>query len=87
MTTRPTGDELLAVFTRGDLGGDEKLDLMEFTLVLEELGLSWTRAETQDRFERADSNLNQLARRHGVSRSTARAALITLETAGLVTCV
>ncbi|MEU9841318.1 winged helix-turn-helix domain-containing protein [Actinomadura sp. NPDC048032] len=30
---------------------------------------------------------NQLARRHGVSRSTARAALITLETAGLVTCV
>lgn len=58
MTTRPTGDELLAVFTRGDLGGDEKLDLMEFTLVLEELGLSWTRAETQDRFERADSNLD-----------------------------
>ena len=29
----------------------------------------------------------QLARRHGVSRSTARAALVTLETAGLVTCV
>ncbi|MEV0662166.1 winged helix-turn-helix domain-containing protein [Actinomadura luteofluorescens] len=29
----------------------------------------------------------QLARRHGVSRTTARAALITLETAGLVTCV
>ncbi|NDU77081.1 EF-hand domain-containing protein [Actinomadura sp. DSM 109109] len=58
MTTRPTGDELLAVFTRADLGGDEKLDLMEFTLVLEELGLSWTRAETQDRFERADTDLD-----------------------------
>ncbi|MES9543726.1 GntR family transcriptional regulator [Actinomadura sp. NPDC000600] len=29
----------------------------------------------------------QLARRHGVSRSTARAALITLERAGLVVCV
>ncbi|RFS82870.1 GntR family transcriptional regulator [Actinomadura spongiicola] len=29
----------------------------------------------------------QLAQRHGVSRSTARTALITLETAGLVTCV
>ncbi|MGI5203265.1 winged helix-turn-helix domain-containing protein [Spirillospora sp. CA-108201] len=30
---------------------------------------------------------NQLARSHGVSRSTARAALLTLEAAGLVTCV
>ncbi|MGP4025660.1 EF-hand domain-containing protein [Actinomadura sp. 3N407] len=58
MTTRPAGDDLLAVFRRADLGGDDKLDLMEFTLVLEELGLSWTRAETQDRFERADSNLD-----------------------------
>ena len=29
----------------------------------------------------------QLSRRYGVSRSTARTALITLETAGLVTCV
>ncbi|MFD0691049.1 EF-hand domain-containing protein [Actinomadura fibrosa] len=56
MTTRPTEDDLLAVFTRADLGGDEKLDLMEFTLVLESLGLAWTRAETQDRFERADTN-------------------------------
>ncbi|WP_067468260.1 EF-hand domain-containing protein [Actinomadura macra] len=56
MTTRPTEDDLLAVFTRADLGGDEKLDLMEFTLVLESLGLSWTRAETQDRFEQADTN-------------------------------
>ncbi|TDD88653.1 EF-hand domain-containing protein [Actinomadura darangshiensis] len=58
MTTRPTEDDLLSVFTRADLGGDEKLDLMEFTLVLEALGLSWTRAETQDRFEKADSNLD-----------------------------
>ena len=56
MTTGPTEDDLLTVFTRADLGGDEKLDLMEFTLVLESLGLSWTRAETQDRFEQADTN-------------------------------
>ncbi|QKW36118.1 EF-hand domain-containing protein [Actinomadura sp. NAK00032] len=58
MTTRPTEDDLLALFTRADLGGDRKLDLMEFTLVLDELGLAWTRAETQDRFERADGNLD-----------------------------
>ncbi|MGI5330789.1 EF-hand domain-containing protein [Actinomadura nitritigenes] len=58
MTTRPTEDDLLAVFTRADLGKDERLDLMEFTLVLEHLGLSWTRAETQDRFEKADANLD-----------------------------
>ncbi|MFG2089615.1 MULTISPECIES: EF-hand domain-containing protein [unclassified Spirillospora] len=58
MTAKPTEDDLLAVFGRADLGGDDRLDLMEFTLVLEELGLSWTRAETQDRFEKADSNLD-----------------------------
>ena len=58
MTTRPTEDDLVALFTRADLGGDQKLDLMEFTLVLDELGLAWTRAETQDRFERADTNLD-----------------------------
>ncbi|WP_131742016.1 EF-hand domain-containing protein [Actinomadura roseirufa] len=56
MTTRPTEDDLHAVFRRADLGGDDKLDLMEFTLVLDSLGLSWTRAETQDRFEQADTN-------------------------------
>ncbi|WP_433469668.1 EF-hand domain-containing protein [Spirillospora sp. CA-128828] len=58
MTTRPTGDDLLSVFTRADLGGDQKLDLMEFTMVLDELGLAWSRAETQDRFEKADANLD-----------------------------
>ncbi|WP_433323500.1 EF-hand domain-containing protein [Spirillospora sp. CA-294931] len=56
MTTKPTEDDLLALFSRADLGGDDKLDLMEFTLVLDSLGLSWTRAELQDRFERADTN-------------------------------
>ncbi|MGI5421213.1 winged helix-turn-helix domain-containing protein [Actinomadura luteofluorescens] len=41
------------------------------------------------RFQAGDAlpSEKQLARRHGVSRSTARAALITLETGGLVTCV
>ena len=41
------------------------------------------------RFQPGDvlSSEKQLARRHGVSRSTARTALITLEAAGLVTCV
>lgn len=58
MTTRPAGDDLPTVFRRADLGGDQRLDLMEFTLVLEQLGLSWTRSETQDRFEKADANLD-----------------------------
>ncbi|WP_410050102.1 EF-hand domain-containing protein [Actinomadura sp. CNU-125] len=31
---------------------------MEFTLVLEHLGLAWTRAETQHRFEQADTNFD-----------------------------
>ncbi|MFC5745517.1 EF-hand domain-containing protein [Actinomadura rugatobispora] len=56
MTTKPTGDDLLAVFARSDLGGDDRLDLMEFGMVLDSIGLSWTRAEVQDRFERADTN-------------------------------
>lgn len=56
MTTDPVKDDLHTVFSRADLGGDDRLDLMEFTMALESLGLSWTRAETQDRFERADLN-------------------------------
>ncbi|GAA2594566.1 EF-hand domain-containing protein [Actinomadura fulvescens] len=56
MTTKPTEDDLFTVFTRADLGGDEKLDLMEFTMVLESLGLSWARHEVQDHFETADTN-------------------------------
>ncbi|MFI0449979.1 EF-hand domain-containing protein [Actinomadura sp. 6N118] len=56
MTTNPTEDELFTAFTRADLGGDEKLDLMEFTMVLESLGLSWARHEVQDRFEKTDTN-------------------------------
>ncbi|WP_019634641.1 EF-hand domain-containing protein [Actinomadura atramentaria] len=54
MTTKPSEDDLLAVFSRADLGGDEKLDLMEFSLVLDLLGLSWNKAEVQHRFEQAD---------------------------------
>ncbi|MBW8482831.1 EF-hand domain-containing protein [Actinomadura parmotrematis] len=56
MTTKSPGDDLRTVFARADLGGDERLDLMEFGLVLEALGLSWSRAEVQDRFERADAD-------------------------------
>ncbi|MEU4821834.1 winged helix-turn-helix domain-containing protein [Actinomadura sp. NPDC023710] len=41
------------------------------------------------RFQAGDAlpSEKELARRHGVSRSTARTALITLEAAGLVACV
>ncbi|MFC5751689.1 winged helix-turn-helix domain-containing protein [Actinomadura rugatobispora] len=41
------------------------------------------------RFQAEDAlpSEKQLARRHDVSRSTARAALLALETAGLITCV
>jgi DNA-binding GntR family transcriptional regulator len=41
------------------------------------------------RFQAGDAlpSEKQLARRHGVSRSTARAALLDLEAAGLATCV
>ncbi|MEV5569881.1 EF-hand domain-containing protein [Spirillospora sp. NPDC052269] len=56
MTTKPAEDELVTVFTRADLGGDGRLDLMEFALVLDSIGLSWNRAATQDRFERADTD-------------------------------
>jgi Ca2+-binding EF-hand superfamily protein len=56
MTANPSEDELHAVFTRADLGGDDRLDLMEFGMGLDSLGLSWTRAEVQDRFEKADTN-------------------------------
>jgi Ca2+-binding EF-hand superfamily protein len=56
MTPKPTEDDLRAVFTRSDFGGDDRLDLMEFGMVLDSLGLSWTRTEVQDRFERADTN-------------------------------
>ncbi|WP_067816292.1 EF-hand domain-containing protein [Actinomadura kijaniata] len=60
MTTKPTEGDLLAVFARADLGGDEQLDLMEFTLVLDSLGMSWSKAEVQDRFEKADTNRDGL---------------------------
>ncbi|MEU5883793.1 EF-hand domain-containing protein [Spirillospora sp. NPDC047279] len=56
MTTTPSEDDLQTVFTRADLGGDDKLDLMEFTMVLESLGLSWARHEVQDYFEKADTD-------------------------------
>ncbi|MFI6519414.1 EF-hand domain-containing protein [Spirillospora sp. NPDC050679] len=56
MTTKPAEGDLHAVFTRADLGGDDRLDLMEFSMVLDSLGMSWTKAEVQDRFEKADTN-------------------------------
>lgn len=60
MTAESTEDGLSNAFRRVDADGDGKLDLMGFTLILDELGLSWTRAETQDRFEIADSNRDGL---------------------------
>lgn len=60
MTIKPTEDDLLAVFTRADLGGDEQLDLMEFGMVLDSLGMSWSKAQVQDRFEKADTNRDGL---------------------------
>lgn len=53
-------DGLQAAFRRVDVDGDEKLDLVGFTMILEELGLSWGRQETQDRFEKADTNRDGL---------------------------
>ncbi|ACY96060.1 MULTISPECIES: EF-hand domain-containing protein [Thermomonospora] len=60
MTAESIEGGLSNAFRRVDVDGDGKLDLMGFTLVLEELGLSWSRAETQERFERADSNRDGL---------------------------
>lgn len=60
MTSDSTDQGLFAAFTRADVDGDGKLDLVGFTIVLEELGLSWARHETQDRFEKADVNRDGL---------------------------
>ncbi|REE96781.1 EF-hand domain-containing protein [Thermomonospora umbrina] len=60
MTAEPTQAGLFTAFQRVDVDGDGQLDLVGFTVILEELGLSWSRHETQDRFETADANRDGL---------------------------
>ncbi|GAB3660340.1 hypothetical protein GCM10027589_22000 [Actinocorallia lasiicapitis] len=51
-----TVEGVLTAFRTVDAQENGKLDLVGFTLVLEELGLTWSKAETQEFFERADVN-------------------------------
>ncbi|MDX6741861.1 EF-hand domain-containing protein [Actinocorallia sp. A-T 12471] len=51
-----TVESLLTAFRTIDVQDNGRLDLVGFTLVLDELGLTWSKAETQERFERADVN-------------------------------
>ncbi|TNY36544.1 EF-hand domain-containing protein [Thermomonospora catenispora] len=60
MTAESIDDGLHTAFRRIDVDGDGKLDLVGFTVILEEMGLSWSRHETQDRFEIADSDRDGL---------------------------
>lgn len=60
MTTESPDHALFAAFRRVDADDDGKLDLVGFTMILEELGLTWARHETQDRFEKADHNRDGL---------------------------
>ncbi|HEX2315576.1 MAG TPA: EF-hand domain-containing protein [Thermomonospora sp.] len=77
MTAEPTHDGLITAFRRVDVDGDGQLDLVGFTLILEELGLSWSRHETQDRFEIADDNRDGL-----ISLDELRAMLAGYDLAG-----
>jgi Ca2+-binding EF-hand superfamily protein len=56
MSTGAVQRDLFEAFTEADVHDTGKLDLVGFTILLEGLGLSWARNETQDRFERADVN-------------------------------
>lgn len=60
MTAKSIDEDLHTAFRRIDVDGDGKLDLVGFTVILEELGLSWSRHETQDRFEIADKDRDGL---------------------------
>ncbi|GAA3240726.1 EF-hand domain-containing protein [Actinocorallia longicatena] len=51
-----TVEGVLTAFRTVDAKDNGKLDLVGFTLCLEELGLTWSKAETQEHFERADVN-------------------------------
>jgi hypothetical protein len=51
-----TVDGLLTAFRTIDVQEKGRLDLVGFTMVLDEVGLVWSKAETQERFERADTN-------------------------------
>lgn len=60
MTTGSTRDGLRTLFAGVDLDGDGRTDLVGFTMLLERLGLAWSRQETQARFEEADTNRDGL---------------------------
>jgi Ca2+-binding EF-hand superfamily protein len=77
MTAESAEDGLSNAFRRIDVDGDGKLDLMGFTLILDELGLSWSRHETQDRFEVTDSNRDGL-----ISLNELRAMLVSYDLTG-----
>jgi Ca2+-binding EF-hand superfamily protein len=51
-----TVEGVLTAFRTVDAQDNGKLDLVGFTLVLDELGFRWSKAETQGHFERADVN-------------------------------
>lgn len=55
-----TDEGLSTAFGRADTDRDGRLDLVGFILVLEDLGMSWGRQETQHRFETADANRDGL---------------------------
>lgn len=60
MTTESTHGDLFAMFSGVDADGDGRTDLVGFTMLLERIGLAWSRAETQGRFEEADLNRDGL---------------------------
>lgn len=60
MTTESAEGGLHATFSGIDADGDGRVDLVGFTLLLEKMGLSWARNETQSRFEEADTNRDGL---------------------------
>jgi Ca2+-binding EF-hand superfamily protein len=60
VTAEPNDSALRDAFRRADTDHDDLLDLVGFTVVLEELGLHWDRQQIQHRFETADSNRDGL---------------------------
>ena len=74
MSTGAVQRDLFEAFTEADVNGTGKLDLVGFTVLMEALGLTWARNQTQDRFERADLNHDGL-----ISFAEVQALVQTLE--------